>query len=258
MKNSTLVSALTLLAPLSFSPLSFAQQAQDEVQDMSDPLAVYTQAGAGVTNKGINLKLGNSYDTGNPDTMAMNIIELKGIAGDSLGLDGNDSISNLRYRNFNLDMTNGRGAQVDVNWDFNNNVGNASYSFIQALPAFGPVQLFPLAGVGITVTDTAVIRGEETEIGSVGYAIPSSFAVVGTYAKITLTDNIWLNYNPMYMTTLNNNEYMSDMMDGLYHEVVVSYQINPKQNIRLFANYAATDFNVDKNVDWRIEFNHQF
>ncbi|CAM3296612.1 hypothetical protein [Shewanella pealeana] len=256
MKKLPLISVFSLIAPLSFTSLSFAQQ--DEVQDMSDPLAVYTQAGAGVTNKGSNLKLGNSYDTGNPDTMAMNIVELKGIAGDSLGLDGNDSINQLRYRNFNLDMTNGRGAQIDVNWDFNNNVGNASYSFIQALPALGPVQLFPLAGIGITVTDTAVIRGDETEIGSVGYAIPSSFAVVGTYAKITLTDKIWLNYNPMYMTTLNSNEYMSDMMDGLYHEVVASYQINPKQNIRLFANYAATEFNADKNVDWRIEFNHQF
>ncbi|WP_076410484.1 hypothetical protein [Shewanella sp. UCD-KL12] len=257
MKTFSLINTLAVLAPLTLSAHAIAEQT-DETQDMSDPLAVYTQAGAGVTNNGLNLKIGNSYDTGNIDTMAMNIIELKGIAGDSLGLDGNDSINTVRFRNFNLDTTNGRGTQIDVNWDFNTNLGSASYSFIQALPALGPLQLYPLAGVGITITDSAVIRGDENPVGSIGYAIPSSFAVVGTYAKITLTDKIWLNYNPMYMTTINNNEYMSDRMDGLYHEVVASYQINPKQNIRLFANYANTEFNQDNNIDWRIEFNHQF
>ena len=57
----------------------------DDVQDMSDPLAVYTQAGVGITNKGINFKVGQAYDTGNPSTMGMNIIEIKGIAGETLG-----------------------------------------------------------------------------------------------------------------------------------------------------------------------------
>ncbi|MET4692806.1 hypothetical protein [Endozoicomonas lisbonensis] len=228
----------------------------DDVQDMSDPLAVYTQAGVGVTNKGLNIKLGNTYDTGNVDTMAMNIIEIKGFGADSLGLEGNDSINSARFRNFKLDTTNGRGSQIDANWDFNTNTGNVSYSFIQALPAIGPVQFYPLAGVGLTVTDSAEIRGQKSEIGSVGYAIPSSFAVIGTYSKITLTDNIWLNYNPMYFTTFNDNEFMSDVMDGLYHELAASYQLNPRQNIRVFANYAATEMNDD--WDWRLEFNHQF
>jgi hypothetical protein len=50
---------------------------------MSDPLAVYTQGGLGASDKGLNLKVGQSYDTGNPETMAMNIIEVKGIAGNS-------------------------------------------------------------------------------------------------------------------------------------------------------------------------------
>ncbi|MEC4724408.1 hypothetical protein HWQ46_02460 [Shewanella sp. D64] len=263
MKKLSLISTLNLITPLSlvalfFTPTGFAQQWDGETQDMSDPLAVYTQAGVGVANQGINLKIGNAYDTGDIDTMAMNIVELKGVGGDSLGLDGNNSINNLRFRNFNLDKTNGRGSQVDVNWDFNTNLGSASYSFIQALPALGPLQLYPLAGIGVTLTDTAVIRGDENPVGSVGYAIPSSFAVVGTYAKIAITDKIWLNYNPMYMTTLNSNQYMSDMMDGFYHEVVASYQINPRQNIRFFVNYAATEFNKDNNIDWRIEFNHQF
>lgn len=246
MNKISLVTSLALI-----TPFAFAQQAEDSVQDMSDPLAVYTQAGFGVTDQGINIKIGNSYDTGNPDTMAMNIIELKGIGGDSLGLEGNDSVNSLRFRNFNLDTINGRGAQVDMNWDFENNVGSASYSLMQALPAFGPVQLFPLAGIGLTIED-------KVNENSAGYSVPSSFAVVGTYSKITITDKIWLNYNPMYMSTLNHNDKMSHLMDGFYHEFIASYQINPKQNIRAYGNYAATESNTDKNMEWRVEFNQQF
>ncbi len=228
----------------------------EDVQDMSDPLAVYTQAGAGVTDKGLNIKIGNTYDTGNPDTMAMNIIEIKGFGGELLGLDGNDSINSVRFRNFSLDTTNGRGAQIDVNWDFNNNTGNASYSLIQALPAMGPVQFYPLAGVGVTITDSAEIRGQSSDIGSVGYALPSSYGVIGTYTKITITDKIWLNYNPMVIATFNDNEFMSDRMDGVHHELAASYQLNPRQNIRLFGNYADTQMNDE--WEWRVEFNHQF
>ena len=44
---------ITLLFSL-LIPFSDALAEQKEVQDMSDPLAVYTQVGAGATNKGIN------------------------------------------------------------------------------------------------------------------------------------------------------------------------------------------------------------
>ncbi len=57
----------------------------EELQDMSDPLAVFTQGGISITNRGINLKIGKTYDTGNPNTAAMNILEIKGIYSDTLG-----------------------------------------------------------------------------------------------------------------------------------------------------------------------------
>jgi len=231
--------------------------AEEKIQDMSDPLAVYTQAGIGISDTGLNLKVGNSYDTGDPNTMAMNILEIKGFGADLLGLDGNDSIDNVRYRNFNLDLANGRGAQVDINWNFNSDIGSASYSFIQALPKFGALELYPMIGFGLTISDTAKIQGEENPIGSVGYAIPSTFMVVGTYSKITITDDFWLNYNPMYISTVNSNAYMSARMDGLHHEFAASYQLNPRQNIRLFANYTDSDIN-DEKLSFRLEFNHQF
>ncbi|WP_318513705.1 hypothetical protein [Photobacterium leiognathi] len=106
------------------------------------------------------------------------------------------------------------------------------------------------------MTDTAEIRGIDHEYGSVGYAIPSSYVVVGTYAKVDVTDKIWLNYNPMYISTLNNNEYMSNLLDGFHHEAAVSYKLNDRQTIRTFANWDHdTQF---KKGDFRLEFNHQF
>ncbi|MGR5543305.1 hypothetical protein ACPV5V_32610, partial [Vibrio campbellii] len=38
--------------------LSLNEVADEELQDMSDPLAVYTLAGIGFTDKGLNLKVG--------------------------------------------------------------------------------------------------------------------------------------------------------------------------------------------------------
>ncbi|WP_318511441.1 hypothetical protein [Photobacterium leiognathi] len=246
----------TLFAAVFSVPFASASVASSEVQDMSDPLAVYTQGGVGMSNNGLNLKMGKSYDTKDPTTMAMNIFEIKGFMGEHITHDGDDSIDSIRFRNFQLDLTNGRGSQIDVNWNFDNNLGSASYSMIQALPKWGALQLYPLAGLGITVTDTANIDFVDDSLGSIGYAIPSSYVVVGTYAKVDVTDKIWLNYNPMYISTLNNNEYMSDLLDGFHHEAAVSYKLNDRQTIRTFANWDHdTQF---KNGDFRLEFNHQF
>lgn len=83
---------------------SLNSQAQDEIQDMSNPLGIYTQIGTGITNKGLNFKMGKTYDTHNPETAAMNILEIKGIMGEELGWTGNNqrdnSIDSFRLRNF--------------------------------------------------------------------------------------------------------------------------------------------------------------
>jgi hypothetical protein len=73
------------LLSLIFIFMSTPTFAEEELQDMSDILAVYTQAGIGYTDKGINIKIGQAYDSGKPSTMAMNVLEIKGIYGDALG-----------------------------------------------------------------------------------------------------------------------------------------------------------------------------
>ncbi|NVC94762.1 hypothetical protein FC650_14145 [Vibrio natriegens] len=239
------------------------QNSGEELQDMSDPLAVYTQAGFGITDKGINIKIGQTYQSSQLGTMAMNIIEMKGVAGEIFGIRDNDdplygnvddSIDSLRFRNFQVEATKGLGRQLDINYDVDNDKLDASYSFIKSLPKLGVLQMYPLAGAGVTVAND--YSGEDK-----GYEIPGTFTVIGMYSKVELTDKIWVNYNPMYMHTLSgSSDYKSEYYAGddniLTHEFALSYQLNPRTNIRYFANW-----NEHVNFgdgDHRIELNYQF
>jgi hypothetical protein len=253
-----------LLALASLFPLALMAQ-EAEVQDMSDPTAVYTQAGAGLTNRGINFKLGDSYDTGNPDTMAMNVVEVKGFWGDTFGWDDprNQSVDSVRFRNFKLNLTNGRGTQVDANY---NRKGNQlaeanldiSYSVIQALPPVGRFNFYPLAGFGM-----AMGKNAEEDDGSIdsGYSIMGFNGLVGTYIKFAITDKMWINYNPFYFAAISgsdnyeNNAYGNGNDSVLTHEFAYSYQFTPVFNVRYFANWSEyVDF---QDGDHRIEFNYQ-
>jgi hypothetical protein len=236
----------------------------EEVQDMSDPLAVYTQAGIGYTDKGLNIKIGKSYDSGQANVMAMNVIEIKGIYGDAIGTSDNqnDSISFFRFRNFKVDTSNGQGTQIDAEFNLNANTGSVSYSLIQALPKMGPFQLYPLAGVGLAVANNVNVHPLWSEVDSPsGYSLPGAFALVGMFAKVTITEKIWFNYNPFWLTSVGGSDAYKENTYGagedsvFTHEVALSYQINPRMNIRYFANFSnLTDFS---DGDQRIEFNYQ-
>lgn len=241
-----------------------AEVQEAEVQDMSDPLAVYTQLGMGYTDKGLNLKVGKSYDSGKANVMAMNLIEIKGIYGDALGTRDNleDSIDKVRFRNFSVDGTNGRGSQIDIEFNLQSKTGSASYALIQALPKWGPVQLYPLAGVGLALANNVnenPLWGE-TDSPS-GYSFPGTYAVVGMYGKLAITDKLWINYNPIWLTSLGGSDAYKDNTYGkgesavFTHEVALSYQISPVFNVRYFGNWSdLTDFNKG---DQRIEVNYQ-
>jgi hypothetical protein len=267
----TLLSA-AVAACFSFSSYA-ANDSDTQVQDMSDPLAVYTQAGAGASDKGLNFKVGRTYDTGNPETMAMNIIEVKGVVGEYLGWSGSshrdNSIDSVRFRNFSVNTTNGRGSQVDLNYNVEQESLNASYSFIQALPKLGNLNLYPLAGLGVNVRN-GEFQGCENmpnvdcpiEQQNIGYTIPGTYAVVGAYTKYAITDKLWLNYNPMWLTTISGSKaYVENAygpgMDSIFtNEFAVSYQFTPRFNVRYFANWTQEQNYFDG--DQRVEFNYQF
>ena len=239
----------------------------DSLADMSDPLAVFSMAGFGVTNRGINLKLAMSYDTGSPDKMAMNLIEIKGIFSDSLGWedystnpskDATDGVDSIRIRNLSVNPNTGTGAQIDLSYDLNNEAGGFSYAILQALPAMGKFNLFPLAGVGVAFANNAL--QDDGTIAS-GYSVPGTFATVGMYGKYTVTDKIWLNYNPIWNTALSGSDlYTNHGFSGhssvLTHEAIISYQINARTNVRYFANW--NEYVDIGDGDHRIELNYQF
>ena len=250
-----------LLSVLALSSVTFAAVASDSdtTQDMSDPLAVYTQVGMGYTDRGLNLKLGQTFDTGNDNTMGMNVFELKGFMGETFSWDdeANNSVDSFRFRRFGADLTNGRGSQIDANYDLATESGTLSYSVIQTIPKIGPIQLYPLAGVGASIGNNVV--GDDGDVIS-GYSVPGTFAVIGTYGKLDITDKIWLNYNPMWMSTLSGsdnfkNQGMAGKSDLLAHEFAASYQINPRLNVRYFANWTEHDNFMDG--EHRLEVNYQ-
>ena len=263
------ISILSSALFVSLSSVAASQHAND-VQDMSDPLAVYTQAGIGNTDNGINIKLGQTYDTGNDATLGMNIIEIKGVLGDAFGWsneqneDNDNSIDSLRVRNFGVDLTNGRGSQVDVNVAFTESVGtqgSASYSLIQALPKRGALQLYPLIGLGAAFGETFDSERQNSKQAQERWDLHGTFYVAGLYSKFDVSEKLWLNYNPMYMGTVTgSNEYKESAMQGddgvILHEAVISYQINPRANIRYFANWTENVHFSDG--DHRVEFNYQF
>ena len=272
-ENNMSILKQTLRATLALPLLSIALLADnnttsEDVQDMSDPLAVYTQAGLGITDRGINVKIGQAYDTGDPKTMGMNIIEIKGIFGESLGWRdyedaGYGAVRNavevMRFRNFSVNLENGRGSQIDVFYDLHDDNGNVSYSLIQALPPFAGFSLYPLAGLGVQITNNALQSD-----GSIreGYSIPGTFALLGMYGKYAVTDQIWINYNPIWLTTLSgsdlykDNAYGPDNSSILLHEAAISYQITPVMNVRYFANW--NQYNNFADGEHRIELNYQF
>ncbi|WP_412470196.1 MULTISPECIES: hypothetical protein [unclassified Halobacteriovorax] len=238
-----------------------------EVQDMSDPLAVYTQAGLGATNKGLNAKIGISYDTGIQNVAAMNVIEFKGFLGEELGWDGTSKRSNrldsFRFRNFSANIKTGSGSQLDINYSLKESflaerTGNASYSILQALPKFWIVNLYPLAGVGVEFGKNTV--EDDSSIDS-GFSVIGINSVVGFYGKFTITDKIWFNYNPIWAAALAGSDlYESSAYGGkdniLLHEFAASYQFTSRFNLRYFANWSNLVDIADG--DHRIEFNYQF
>lgn len=264
----SILTIMALISPVSAESLAgntedkAVNQEEKEVQDMSDPLAVYTQGGIGFTNKGINVKIGQSYDTGDPKTMAMNILEVKGIAGDVLGWDNDsvtsNSVDSMRLRNLSVNLENGRGTQIDINYNLNAEYGMLSYSVIQALPKFGRLNLYPLAGAGAAIGNNL---NEKDPEASSGFSVPGILGVVGMYSKFEVTDKIWVNYNPVWLVAVAGSDWFMDYGMGgddsiFAHELAASYQINPRSNIRYFANWSN---NVDfSDGDHRIEYNYQF
>lgn len=258
----TLAKGLTLA---SIATISQAIAADDtETQDMSDPLAVYTQLGASYGTNGINLKLGKTLDTGSATDMSMFLFEVKGIYGEHMKHQGsssltpesaNNGISELRFRKFDVDMTNGRGISMDVIHNFDTNSGTASLGMIQALPKVGIWQAFPIIAAGVEYNDGSKHSATNEASGLHSDFVFASFTL---YNKFQLTDTIWANYNPIYTQAVFGDVHYTENLkgsNGLTHEFILSWQMTPTQNFRLWYNASQNQF---ADGDFRLEYNQQF
>ena len=189
-------------------------------------------------------------------------LSFKGIGGDAVGWDGpyerSNSVDSLRYRNFSVDKTNGRGTQIDITYNRHSESGVASYSLLQGLPKWKNFNFYPLLGVGLSYANNAAQDDGSTQSG---LSIPGALAVVGMYGKYTINDTIWLNYNPFWTVGLVGSDIFMDYgFEGhssvLTHEATVSYKLSPRSNIRYYSNWSQyIDF---KDGAHRIEYNYQF
>ncbi|MEH6584295.1 MAG: hypothetical protein V7754_20350 [Halioglobus sp.] len=250
---------LTLSTPVAL----LAQESETpQLKDMSDPLAVYSRAAAGLSNRGVNLKFGIEKKGGDSDKALMNVLEIKGIGGDAIGWDGDyirsNSVDSLRYRYFSLNKKNGRGSQIDATYDLHQESGTVSYSLLQGLPKWKNFNLYPLAGAGLAYANNALQDDGSTQSG---LSVPGALAVVGMYGKYTVNETIWLNYNPFWSVGLvGSDNFMNHGFEGhssvLTHEVAVSYKLSSRSNVRYFANWSQhTKF---EDGGHRIEYNYQF
>ncbi|PSU33698.1 hypothetical protein [Photobacterium lutimaris] len=238
MKTNTNNLIVTIFAAIS-SCSAFASQQSDTLQDMSDPMAVFSQFGVGYGDKGINLMLGHAYDPGIENRKAMHIFEMKGIGGESIGWrsDNNNSVSELRYRHFEVSLETGTGTNLDLNYNIDSGIGTGTYGLIQALPEIRNFQAYPMLAIGGAVVDLNKNNARiETEKGAIGgHHLLGFYGLAGMYSRYNVTDNIWLNYNPMSLMGASG-ELSGETR--FMHEAAISYQITSRANIRYFANWS--------------------
>ncbi len=220
----------------------FAEEKKEtEVADMSDPMAIYTMVGGSYGNSGADFKFMKTLESDNPTGGRALIGEAKG------GFKGDELFSDYRLRYFEADFKTGRGNSIDVMYNSASERGTVTTGIMQALPLTEKFTLYPIVGAGL-----AFSQDELQGINS-----PGAFLNFTLYSKYQLTDKIWFNYNPSYNHGIYGADTFKDNLkgeEGLNHEFIASYQINPISNVRAY--YNVNQANLDDGV-WKLEYNRQ-
>ncbi len=257
MKHTKFVKLTGALVMSGIAATSFAAETEKEVQDMSDPMAIYTSGGISYGTNGLNLKMMKTLDTGSKTDLSAIIVEIKDMDfaddGDVRhGTERSSAPSNLRLRKFDVDMTTGRGISYDIMHNTDKDAGMLSVGVMQALPINSFWTAYPILGAGVWYAE------DEQN----GIDVPGVTLNLTMYNKFTVTDKIWLNWNLTYAEGIFGKEEFKDdrnsASDSLVHEFIASYQIDPRNNLRLWHNTSQDKMNEDDTGETRLEFNHQF
>ena len=123
--------------------------------------------------------------------------------------------------------------------------------------------MYPLAGIGATIANDVYknANGWADANSPSGISIPGLYANLGMYSRVAITKNFWLNYNPVWLSSIGGSDAYKENTYGrgessvFTHEVTASYQISPQFNVRYFGNWSNHIDFVDGGH--RIEFNYQ-
>jgi len=231
------LTGFTVLPFLFLSPAMATEQ--EEVADMSDPTAVYTSVGLGYGNKGYNAKIGLQLPDAGDGSAHMISLEVK---------EGGDT---FRGRYFKVDTTSGFASSLDASYDQLTGTAHVSAGALQTIPLTERLVIYPGLYLGGMIGDQENLRGQTT-----GVDLLAITATAQLYSKFQITEQMWLNLNPAYTTSLYGIE--SNKFDV---EVAVGYQFTPVFNTRIFHNNNVGVGNYDE-VNYesvtRIEFNYAF
>lgn len=220
----------------------FAQDVEkEETADMSDPMAIYTMLGGSYGSEGADFKFMSTLESDNPTGGKAIVGEAKG------GLKDGEFFSDYRLRLFEADFKTGRGSSLDLMYNTESESGSITKGIMQMVPVTEKFTLYPILGAGI-----AFNQHEHA-----GINVPGAFLNFTLYSKYQLTEKIWLNYNPSYNHGIYGADIFKDNLkgeEGLNHEFIASYQINPVSNVRAY--YNVNQANLDEGV-WKLEYNRQ-
>ncbi|MCF4176859.1 oligogalacturonate-specific porin KdgM family protein [Vibrio sp. McD22-P3] len=236
-----------------FSVLSLALLATSTLAAENQVASV--SAGIGFDNYGASLKM--QYEKNSESNVTKGIMELKGIAGSSIGWSNSnerdDSIDSFRARFFSNNASSGIGGYLDTNYDVEKEAANVSGN-ISFLYKYHKLEVLPYAGLGLSIVNGELPLEENgypvDDDHVTGYTMPGSFGQVGIYFSYDITDKLNFTYNPEYRTTLGGSEsYVNNYFDGdsyqFYNEVRLGYRINQQWDMKYHIEWYSNQSDVD-------------
>ncbi|MFA0438919.1 hypothetical protein BCU70_09455 [Vibrio sp. 10N.286.49.C2] len=222
-------------------------------------------AGIGFDNYGASVKV--QFDDQSEASQTKGIVEIKGIAGDSLGWAGSsdrdNSIDSVRARYFNTDNASHFGTYFDTEYDVASEKLDLSANVTWQYQ-YKRFEILPYAGVGLTVLNGELPLeeyGYPVDDHVTGYTLPGTYGQVGAYAKVALLDNLDFMYNPEWRSTLSGaagytNHYYKGKDSQFTNELRLTYQITTNLDVQYHEKWDSEQNYSDATRGF--EFNYKF
>ncbi len=194
-----------------------SESASDDI-DMSDPMAIYTNAGLSFGTGGIDMKLGLQIPS---DGGFSNMIILEGKGAFRKG--ESEEFASYRGRYFAGQQEGSLRFAVDVNYNAEADVALYNTGVFYTQPISSNLTIYPGMMVGKATNGGTVAPGTEES---------TTIMTAMFYSRYTLSDKTWLTVNPTY--THYREEFGDVGRNNFSMEMGIGYQLNKKTNVRLW------------------------